>query len=75
MGLSGQEAVLERILDQLGAGGDLELALDACTMGLDRAYAQEELGGYLAIRVAEGDEPQNLDLALAQAVNGNFHVK
>ena len=38
------EAVLERVPDQLGAGGAAELLLDVRAVRLDRAHAQVELG-------------------------------
>ena len=36
-------------------------------MRLDRPYAEEELPGDLGVGVAEGDEPEDVDLALGQA--------
>jgi hypothetical protein len=60
--------VLERVLDQLGSAGSADLLLDVRAVGLDRTHAQIQLTGDLAVRVAERDQAQDLDLTLGQVV-------
>src|SRR3954454_8642896 len=62
------EAVLERVLHQLGARRAADLLLDVRAVRLDRAHAQVEPARDLRVRVAERDQPQNLDLALGQVI-------
>src|SRR3954454_736687 len=66
--LDRDEPVLERVVHELGAGGQPDLLLDVRAVRLDRAHAQVQLPGDLRVRVAEGDQPEDLDLALGQVV-------
>ena len=58
----------------LGVGGrlgltvDVELQVDVGDVSLNRARAQEERLGHLAIALASCDQPQDLDLTRGQAV-------
>ena len=58
------EPALQRVADELGAGGEPELLLDVRAMRLDGAHRQEQLLGDLGVGVSERDQPQHLDLAL-----------
>src|SRR5918999_313075 len=60
------EVVVERVTHQLGPRGDSELALDRGAMCLDGSDAEEELLRDLRVRVPEGDQAQDLGLALAE---------
>src|SRR5215210_7426776 len=60
------QTVAQSVLHEVVAGGDTELGLDPAAMGLDSADAQEEHLADLLVGVAEGDEPQDLDLARAE---------
>ena len=62
------QAVVERVAHELGARGAAELLLDVRAVGLDGAHGEVQLCGDLRVRVAERDQPQHLDLALAQVV-------
>ena len=62
------EAVLERVAHELGAGGAAQLLLDVRAVGLDRARGEEELLADLDVGVAERDQPQDVDLARRQVV-------
>jgi len=59
--------VLERVVHELGAAGQPDLLLDVGAVGFDRSHAQIEMPGDLRVRVTEGDQAQDLDLALGQA--------
>ena len=62
------EPVVQRVAHELGAGGAVELLLDVGAMRLDGTHREEELLGDLGVGVAQGDEPQDLDLALGEVV-------
>src|SRR5688572_26333108 len=64
--LAVDQVVIERVADELRAGRHAELLLDVRTVRLDGPDAQEQLLGDLAVRVAERDQPQHLELPLAQ---------
>ena len=49
-------------------GWSAELLLDVCAVRLDRAHREEELLRDLGVRVAQRDQPQDLDLALGEVV-------
>ena len=68
LGQTLDELVLERVADELGARGAAQLLLDVRAVGLDRARGEEQLLGDLGVGVAEGDQPQHLDLALGEVV-------
>ena len=63
-----EHPALERVADQLGALGEVKLLLDVGAVGLDGPHADEELLGDLAVGVAEGDEAQDLELAIGEVV-------
>ena len=67
-GLGLNQLVIERIVHELGARPQPQLLLDVRAVGLDRAHRQIQLGGDLGVGVAEADHPQDVDLALGQAV-------
>ena len=63
-----EQPQVERVAHELRARGAANLLLDVGAVGLDRARGQEELAGDLGVGVAEGDQPQHLELALGQVV-------
>ena len=63
-----EQVALERVADELRALGHPQLLLDVGAVRLDRADAEVELVGDLAVGVAERDQPQDLDLALGEVV-------
>ena len=67
-GLDVDQAALDRVADELGAGRHRQLLLDVRAVGLDGAHAQVELLGDLVVRVAERDQAENLELALREIV-------
>ena len=60
--------VVERVTHQLRPGRAAGLLLDVRAVRLDRAHAEVELSGDLGVGVAEGDQAQDLELALGQVV-------
>src|SRR4051812_41664448 len=60
------EAVFERVADELRAGAAAQLLLDVRAVRLDGAGGQEELLRDLAVGVAERDQAQHLELALGE---------
>ena len=62
--------MFEGVAHELGAGGAAQLLLDVRAVGLDGPHAEEQLLGDLRVRVAERDEPQDVDLALGQPAGG-----
>src|SRR5436305_1450355 len=62
------EVVLECERSRRGAGGDAELAEDVLQMARDGVLADDERGRDLTVALAGGDEPQDLELPLRQAV-------
>jgi hypothetical protein len=52
--------------DEFGAGVDVELAVDACQVELDRLRAEEERGGNVAVRPSLGDLKHDLKLLRGQ---------
>src|SRR4051794_6349497 len=63
-----EEAVVERVADEFGAGGAAELLLDVGAVGLDGAGGEEQLAGDLGVGGAEGDQAQDFELAVAEVV-------
>ena len=61
-----EHPVVERVAHKLGPGREQQLLADPRTMRLDRADGEEELVRDLGVRMAECDQPQDLDLALAR---------
>src|SRR5262249_32423752 len=55
---------------QLGAGGDAQLLEDLAQVVVDRARAQEQLGGDLPVRCALADEAGDLELLGRELVDG-----
>jgi hypothetical protein len=62
------QAPVEGVPDQFGAAARAELLLDVGAVGLHGSHADEELLGDLGVGVAEGDQAQNVGLALAQVL-------
>jgi hypothetical protein len=58
--------MLEREPDQVGARGQIELLMDVRAVRLDRAHRQEQLTGDLRVGVSQRDQPQDLDLSVAE---------
>jgi hypothetical protein len=56
------EAVLKRVLDQLGTRAAMDLPLDARAVRLDRANAEVELVRDLRVRVPGRDAHQHPEL-------------
>jgi hypothetical protein len=52
--------------DKFGAGVDVELAVDACQVELDRLRAEEERRGNVAVRPSFGDLKRDLKLLRGQ---------
>jgi hypothetical protein len=50
----------------------VELAVDVVDVGLDRAHADEELGGDLAVGLASGYELKDFELTLAQGFGETY---
>ena len=65
------QPALDRVADELGAGGHRQLLLDVRAVGLDGAHAQIELLGDLVVGVAEGDQAEDLQLALGEIVGAS----
>src|SRR6478736_3392215 len=60
---------VHRELDELRRGVQVQLLLDSLTMGLDGLHAQVQVARDLASRLAAPDQVEDLDLAVAQAVD------
>ena len=60
--------MIERVAHEFGPGRAAQLVLDVRAVGLDRAHAEEELLADLGVRVAERDQAQDVELALAEVV-------
>jgi hypothetical protein len=60
------QTVREGVVHELRSGLKLELPHDARAVHLGRAGRDEELLRDLLIRVAEGDEPEDVELARGQ---------
>ena len=52
--------------DGLGAGMDVEFAVDVARVRFDRVQREVEAGGDLGVGQAAGDEPQDFEFAIAQ---------
>src|SRR4051794_28761607 len=63
-----EQMMIERVAHELGAGGPAQLLLDMRAMGLDGPGREEELFRDLAVGMAEGDQSQHHELALAEIV-------
>ena len=63
-----QQAALERVAHELGAARAAQLALQMCAVRLHRAHRELQLCGDLGVGVAQGEESQDLDLALGELV-------
>ena len=64
------KTVRERVVHELRPGIEVELAHDARAVHLGRAGRDEELLCDLLVRVAEGDEPEDVKLARRQRPGG-----
>src|SRR4051812_11524553 len=61
-----EQAVLHREQSGAGPGSDAGLGVDALEMMTHRLGGDTELGGSRFVRLAPGDEPQHVDLALGE---------
>ena len=68
LGLVLEQAVVERVADELGAAREAELLHDVRAVRLGRAHRDVELLRDLLVRVAEREQPQHLALALGERV-------
>jgi hypothetical protein len=59
--------VVQHVADQLGTARAAQLLLDVSPVGFHRAHGEVQLRADLDIGVAQGDQAQDLDLALGQA--------
>ncbi len=59
-----QQAVLERVADEFGAGAEAQLLHDVRTVRLGSAHRDEELVGDLLVGVSEGQQAQDVALAV-----------
>src|SRR5215211_4593484 len=65
-----EHAALERVAHELGAGRDPELLHDVGPVRLDRAHREVELTRDLLVRVTEGEQTEDLVLALREGILG-----
>src|SRR5271170_4531926 len=64
----GDQPALQRVADEVGAGGERELLLDVRAVRLDRAHGQVQLLRDLRVGVPKGDQAQHVELALGEVV-------
>jgi riboflavin biosynthesis pyrimidine reductase len=69
---AGQQAALETCGDGGGPVVDAELGVDVQQVGLDRGLADEQPGGRLAVRAAERDQAEYVQLTLAERLLGRL---
>jgi len=63
-----EQIVVAHVGDEFGSSREPRLLLDVGPMGLDGTNAQSENRGDLAVRVAERDQSEDLDLARAEVI-------
>ena len=63
-----QQAAVERVAHELGAARAAQLALQTGAVRLHRAHREVQLCGDLGVGVAQGEEPQDVELALGEVV-------
>ena len=61
---------VDGVLQELGIGRQVELALQALPMGLHRLHGQPQRFGGFPGRQAPPDQAENLQLAVAEPING-----
>src|SRR5688572_33331749 len=62
------QTALDRVANQLRSAREPELLLDVCAVRLDGADAEIEPLGDLVVRMAQGDQAQDLHLAVGEVV-------